>query len=57
MKVKCMMPVQVYDDGLTGVYAAGQEVEGENAQLLADRYPQYFQSVRPAPGSKKEGKE
>ena len=54
MKAKCIMPVQVYDEGLEGVYAAGQEVEHEKARLLVERYPQYFAVVRTA---KKEGKE
>lgn len=53
MKAKCLMPVQVYDEGLTGCYAAGQVVEGEQARRLLDRYPEYFEVV---PNGKKEGK-
>ena len=42
MKVKCTVPVQIYDPGLTGIYHTGQVVEGEKAAELLDRYPQYF---------------
>ena len=55
MKAVCTRPVEIYDEGLTGVYQPGQEVEGEKARLLAARYPEYFESRREAP-AKKEGK-
>lgn len=55
MKAVCTRPVEIYDEGLTGVYRPGQVVEGEKARLLVERYPEYFDSRREAP-AKKEGK-
>lgn len=55
MKAVCMRPVEIYDEGLTGVYKPGQVVEGEQARLLVERYPEFFEPRREA-SAKKEGK-
>lgn len=38
----CVVPVEVYEDGLVGTYAPGQTVEGDAAERLLDGYPEYF---------------
>lgn len=45
MKAICQLPVQIYDEGLAGVYKAGQVVEGAAARRLAECYPDYFRAV------------
>jgi hypothetical protein len=47
-KAVCVVPVQLYDAELPGVYAAGQVLEGERAELALARHPDYFQPVEPA---------
>jgi hypothetical protein len=41
-RAKCIIPVQVYDEGLTGYYEPGQVIEGEAAERLLHRHPAYF---------------
>ncbi|GMU21151.1 MAG: hypothetical protein KJZ84_23960 [Bryobacteraceae bacterium] len=45
MKAICSVPVQIYDEGLAGVYRAGQVIDGAAARRLAERYPEYFRAV------------
>lgn len=53
MKAKCVMPVEIYDEGLRGYYQAGQIVEGEAAAKLIERYPALFVAVDMAPKARK----
>lgn len=53
MKAVCRTPVEIYDEGLRGVYAPGQVIEGPRAKLLVERYPQHFEAQR-APKESKE---
>lgn len=52
MKAVCTRPVQIYDEGLTGIYQPGHEVEGEQARLLVERYPLFFEERRETPARK-----
>jgi hypothetical protein len=54
MRAICSIPVQLYDEGLTGIYAVGDVIEGEKARLVLERYPQYFvPDAEPKQGRKK----
>lgn len=41
-RARCIIPVQVYDEGLTGYYEPGQVIAGEAAEKLLNRHPAYF---------------
>jgi hypothetical protein len=45
MKAVCKMPVEIYDEDLRGVYSPDQIIESPRAELLVDRYPQYFEAA------------
>jgi len=38
----CFVPVQLYDEGLTGLYSVGDVLEGGAAEMALARYPEYF---------------
>jgi hypothetical protein len=38
----CFVPVQLYDKGLTGLYSVGDVLEGNAAEQVLARYPEYF---------------
>lgn len=42
MRCRCVLPVQVYDEDLRGVYAVGMVIDGDAALELVSRYPDYF---------------
>lgn len=45
MKAICLIPVQIYEPGLAGIYKKGQVVDGAAARRLVERYPEYFRTV------------
>lgn len=38
----CFVPVQLYDEGLAGLYAVGDVLEGNAAEQALARWPEYF---------------
>lgn len=38
----CRMPVELYDTGFTRLYVPGDELVGDPASFVLDKYPDYF---------------
>lgn len=58
MKARCRAPVQIYEQGVEGVYEPGQIIGDDRAARLVEQYPRWFEAVREErPARKKEGKD
>ncbi len=44
MRVICVIPVELYDDQVKGIYSLDQEIEGPKARKLLEAHPEYFKA-------------